>query len=231
MNVIVTGCSRGIGYGLVKKLSEYPDSYIIGISRNSSALKKIKSSLPSGKFDLIVFDLEDIFTTGTQLIDKIKSYTNRIDILINNSGHLINKDFENTEYDEALKLFNVNFFGAAGLIKLVSTLMSTQSHVVNIGSMAGFQGSIKFKGLAYYSASKAALSCLTECLASEYKEKGISFNCLALGSIQTEMLASAFPGFKAPLKPDDIASFISDFAVNGHKYFNGKTIPVSMSNP
>jgi NAD(P)-dependent dehydrogenase (short-subunit alcohol dehydrogenase family) len=97
--------------------------------------------------------------------------------------------------------------------------------------MGGYQGSSKYRGLSLYSASKAALSCLSECLAVELNDSGISVNCLALGSVQTEMFENAFPGFKAPLGPEEMAKFISYFAVNGNKYFNGKVLPVAVNNP
>jgi len=97
--------------------------------------------------------------------------------------------------------------------------------------MGGFQGSAKFNGLSVYSASKGALAILTECMAEELKENGIKVNCLALGAVQTEMLSEAFPSYEAPLKPSEMAEFIVDFAINGSKYFNGKIIPVTLSNP
>jgi NAD(P)-dependent dehydrogenase (short-subunit alcohol dehydrogenase family) len=97
--------------------------------------------------------------------------------------------------------------------------------------MGGYQGSSKYPGMAYYSASKAALACITECLAVELKDRGISANCLALGSVQTEMFENAFPGFEASVKPAEIAGFIAYFAVNGNKFFNGKILPVAVSNP
>jgi NAD(P)-dependent dehydrogenase (short-subunit alcohol dehydrogenase family) len=109
--------------------------------------------------------------------------------------------------------------------------MSSGSHIVNISSMGGFQGSAKYKGLSYYSASKAALACLTECLATEFTEFGISVNCLALGAVQTEMLDEAFPGYKAPVDAKQMAEFISGFALTGHKFFNGKILPVALGNP
>jgi len=105
------------------------------------------------------------------------------------------------------------------------------AHIVNISSMGGFQGSSKYPGMAVYSASKAALANLTEGLASEYAKDGIAFNCLALGAVQTEMLEQAFPGYKAPVSADDMANFISWFALAGHMFFNGKILPVSVSNP
>jgi short-subunit dehydrogenase len=119
------------------------------------------------------------------------------------------------------------------LIQLLLPLMNkkNKSHILNIGSMGGFQGSSKFAGLSAYSSSKASLSVLTECLAEEFKTKNISVNCLALGAVQTEMLNLAFPGYKAPLTSKQMAKFICHFALTGHEYFNGKIIPVSSSTP
>jgi NAD(P)-dependent dehydrogenase (short-subunit alcohol dehydrogenase family) len=97
--------------------------------------------------------------------------------------------------------------------------------------MGGVQGSKKFPGLAAYSSSKGALAILTEILAEELAEQDIRVNCLALGSVQTEMFAKAFPGAKANLNPVQMAQYIADFAINGQKYFNGKVVPVSMSTP
>jgi len=108
---------------------------------------------------------------------------------------------------------------------------SENSHIVNIGSMGGYQGSAKFKGLSLYSSSKGALAILTECLAEELKDRKIFVNCLALGSAQTEMLSQAFPGYQAPLTAREMAEFIVDFSARGHRWFNGKVLPVSLSTP
>ena len=72
---------------------------------------------------------------------------------------------------------------------------------------------------------------LMELLAEEYRDKGISFNTLALGSVNTEMLAEAFPGYKAPIEALDMARYVADFALTGQRYFNGKTLQVSSSTP
>jgi NAD(P)-dependent dehydrogenase (short-subunit alcohol dehydrogenase family) len=97
--------------------------------------------------------------------------------------------------------------------------------------MGGFQGSSKFPGLSAYSASKGALGTLTECLAVEFSGKGISVNALALGAVQTEMLSQAFPGYEAPISANKMADFITNFALNGHQFFNGKQIPVAFTTP
>jgi NAD(P)-dependent dehydrogenase (short-subunit alcohol dehydrogenase family) len=97
--------------------------------------------------------------------------------------------------------------------------------------MGGVQGSAKFPGLAAYSSSKGALITLTELLAEEYKQTGPSFNVLALGAVQTEMLEEAFPGYKAPLTARQMAQYIIDFSLTGNTFYNGKVLEVSSSTP
>ena len=104
-------------------------------------------------------------------------------------------------------------------------------HIVNISSIGGFQGSLKFPGLTSYSTSKAALCSFTELFAEEYKETGIKMNCLCLGAVQTEMLEEAFSGYKAPISAEKMAEYIVEFALNSNQWINGKIIPVSLSNP
>jgi len=72
---------------------------------------------------------------------------------------------------------------------------------------------------------------LTECLAVEFASRKIKVNCLALGSAQTEMLEAAFPGYESPVMAFEMGKYIADFALTGHKFFNGKVLPVAMSTP
>ena len=65
----------------------------------------------------------------------------------------------------------------------------------------------------------------------KYKEQQIAFNALALGAVQTEMLAQAFPDYKAPTSAVEMATYIADFALTGHKMYNGKVLQVSSSTP
>jgi len=97
--------------------------------------------------------------------------------------------------------------------------------------MGGIQGSVKFAGLSAYSSSKGAVITLSELLAEEFKEQGIAFNALALGSVNTEMLQEAFPGYEALISAKEMADYIFNFALMGNKYHNGKVIQVSSSTP
>jgi 3-oxoacyl-[acyl-carrier protein] reductase len=232
MLVVVTGASKGIGFELVKKFSGIKGSRIIAISRNISPLNKLVQELKTECITPIKADITNV-KDRLRILDVIKKTQTPLDILINNAGQILNKPFERINEKELLSVYSTNVFAPFLLIKSLVPLFNkkNKSHIVNISSMGGFQGSSKFSGLSAYSSSKAAIAGLSECLAEELKLKNISVNCLAIGAVQTEMLSKAFPGYKAPLQPKEMAEFISDFALNGHKYFNGKIIPVSSTTP
>jgi len=231
MNIIINGGSKGIGREIVLQLAEDKDNQILVTSRNEARLKELQMECLNDNVSYLRMDISELNNRIEAVRDQIYNRFSRVDILINVAGSLIVGDFMKLSDQDSRKMMETNFFGPAAFIRLLVPLMSAGSHIVNISSMGGYQGSSKYRGLSVYSASKAALSCLSECLAGELSESGISVNCLALGSVQTEMFENAFPGFKAPLGPKEMAEFIIYFAVNGNKYFNGKVLPVAVNNP
>ena len=231
MNIIITGGSRGIGRETALSLSEDKDNHILITGRNEPGLKETAELSVNGNIEWFVADLAGKADQMEYLYNRISSAFSIVDVLINNAGALVNKSFTELNEDEIRVMMEVNYFTPALLTRRVLPLMKKGSHILNISSMGGFQGSVKFNGLSCYSASKAAISSLTECLATELAGTGISVNCLALGSAQSEMLEEAFPGFKAPVSAAEIAKFISYFAVNGNRFFNGKILPVALTTP
>jgi 3-oxoacyl-[acyl-carrier protein] reductase len=235
-NIVITGTSRGIGYELVKQLCRNNEHTIFALSRNTNQLnelvKECKSINATCKVMPVICDLskDESLEAGVKTILKTVS---TIDLLINNAGAILNKPFLDIKRTEMEYVYNVNVFSAVRLIQALFPYMigKQRSHIVNISSIGGVQGSVKFAGLSAYSSSKAALVCVTECLAEELREKNISINCLALGAVQTEMLEEAFPGYKAPVTASEMANFIMDFCLNAHKLMNGKIIPISLSTP
>lgn len=234
-NIIVTGASSGIGFEAILDLTANKDHNVIALARSADKLRKlheIASSLnPDGgklypaQFD-IVYD-----NYPNSLIPFIQSKFDKVDILINNAGAIVNKPFLDTSAEEFAYMLQTNVLGHVNMIKHVVPLMSEGGHIVNIGSMGGFQGSAKFPGLSAYSASKGALAVLTECLAEELKDKRIKVNCLALGSSQTEMFEAAFPGVEAGTLAFEMGRYVAEFAQNGSKYYNGKVLPVANTTP
>ncbi len=231
MNIIINGGSRGIGREIAFRMADDKNNKILVTGRNEDDLRDLTRFCANENITYLRLDLLTLDNVIEAIKNQIYNRFSKVDILINNAGSVVVKDFLKVSTREARVMMETNFFGPATLIRLLVPLMPNGSHIVNISSMGGFQGSSKFRGLAYYSASKAALASLTECLAGELKEAGICVNCLALGSVQTEMFENAFPGLKAPLTPGEMAEFIVYFAINGHKYFNGKILPVALGDP
>ncbi len=234
MNIIITGASSGVGFEAAIELAASGKHKIIVLARSQDKLERLleiaNSLAPEAKIYAIAFDIvHDEYAGLLQFIEA--NFDNRVDVLINNAGVLINKPFAELSESDFVEMLQSNYLGHVRMIQAMTGFMPAGSHILNIGSMGGFQGSAKFTGLAAYSASKAALHILTECLAQELSEKDIRVNCLALGSAQTEMLDKAFPGYKSPVMAFEMGKYIADFAVTGHNFFNGKILPVALSTP
>lgn len=223
-NIIITGTSRGIGFELALQFAN-EGHQVLAISR-----KTVKELIEHPNITCLVVDLSE--ESGLNLITEFISQTwKNVDVLIHNAGCLVLKPFLQLTQADFEMVYKVNVFGVANLTRICLPFLKKGSHVVTISSMGGIQGSLKFAGLAAYSSSKGAVITLSELLAEEYKEEGISFNVLALGAVQTEMLHEAFPGYQAPLSAKEMADYIYDFSLNGNKYYNGKVLQVSSSTP
>ncbi len=235
MNIILTGASRGIGYSTALSLCKYSIQNLVLISRNADALKKLKAECNEINKEVNITIISGDLTVMTKKADLFYERLpfNQLDILINNAGYLVRKPFKEMTDADIIHMFDMNAVTPSIFVRMLLNylMVSPSSHVVNIGSMAGFQGNSKLPGLSYYSASKAALASITECLAIEYKDTTVHFNCLALGAVQTEMLKEVFPEYKSAISSLEIGKYIAEFALNGHKYFNGRIIPVATSNP
>ena len=233
MNIIITGASKGIGYYAAIKLADRCGNNILAIARSEEKLlalkNKVEAEHPSSNLNYLVFDFyNDDFKT---LENAIKNHFNQIDILINNAGFLVAKPFLEITSKDFDQSFGVNIKAAFRLSQIVVPLMKEGAHIVNVSSMGGVQGSVKFPGMSVYSASKGAISIFTESLAAELTEKDIKVNALAFGAVDTEMLRSAFPDYKAPINANEMGEYLAEFACSGAKYYNGKVLQVSVSTP
>jgi NAD(P)-dependent dehydrogenase (short-subunit alcohol dehydrogenase family) len=226
--VIVTGASRGIGYEICRNLAD-KEHHAVGVARSEDSLHKLEQTNP-----------QYIHTFSTDLTNQdevnnltafVKKEFGKVDILINNAGSLINKSFQDLSLDDWRSQMESNVIGAVNISRKLLPIFTEGGHIVNISSMGGFQGSAKFPGLSAYSVSKGALSILTECLAVELADQHIKANALCLGAVQTEMLEEAFPGIEAPVNPEEMAAYITHFALNGSKFYNGKILPVALQDP
>jgi len=223
MNVLITGASRGIGYQTVKHFLKEGHN-VMAISRNLKSLQELENLGAK----VMAFDL--LNESYQPIVDQIKALSS-VDILINNAGLLVNKAFSELSNQDLKRVYGVNVFSIIKLTRDLLPYFSKHAHIINISSVGGVQGSVKFAGLSAYSSSKGAVSILTECLAEEFKETSVNFNCLCLGSVQTEMLEEAFPGYQAPISPKEMANYFLNFISQKPSVYKGKVIPVSVNTP
>lgn len=223
-NIIVTGTSRGIGYELALKFAN-AGHHVLAISRTTPRILIENKNITCLSVDL----------SSEEDLEKVWSFLStsweKVDAVVHNAGSFMLKPFSESTQKDFEDIYKVNVFAVANLTRVCLPYLQKGSHVVTVSSMGGIQGSLKFAGLAAYSSSKGAVITLSELLAEEYKEREISFNVLALGAVQTEMLEEAFPGYQAPIKANEMADYIFDFTLTGNKYFNGKVLQVSSTNP
>lgn len=226
--ILLTGASRGIGYQTALLLASLGHT-VVCVARSADKLQELSIKYPDN-----IIPLQADISNGnaiSNLIKEIKLRVQSLDLVIHNAGGITVKPFEELTDEDWQYLLDVNLLSAVRLFRVALPLLAPGSHLLNISSMGGFQGSAKFSGLSAYSVSKGALTILTECLANEFSEKHIAVNCLCLGSVQTEMLETAFPGVKAPVSASEMAEYIADFGITGHRFYNGKILPVALGDP
>lgn len=227
-DIVITGISRGIGRAVTESFLSEGNHRVVGITGRAAG----SGDHWAGHERFFPFYAHH--EAGIQmeaLYALLDGEGIEPEILINNAGMMLNRPFEEITDKAFEEVLRVNLVRPFGLIRGLVPRMKRPGHIVNITSMGGVMGSVKFPGLAAYSAAKGGLNILTEALAEELKESGIRVNALAPGSVQTEMLQEAFPGYRAPVTPEEMARFVVDFALNGYRLFNGKVLQVAVTVP
>ncbi len=235
MNIFITGASSGIGYQTALQFARTGAHRIVVVARNEEKLLQLKKDCEFQGAGATVYPIVINLRSPNLTIIKetMRSIVGGLDVVINNAGFLVNKPFAAITAEELRESYEVNVQAPFLLTQMLLPFLrkGNNPQIVNIGSMGGVNATAKFKGLSAYSSSKGALSILSECLAEELKEEGIRVNCLALGSVNTEMLKRAFPGYEANHEAADMAEFIVNFIEQTSSFFNGKTIQVSSTTP
>jgi 3-oxoacyl-[acyl-carrier protein] reductase len=226
MATLITGTSRGIGKALVESYRN-AGKVALGMTRSDTLYIEERN----GVFE-IGFDWKDYHGLGL-LLREWCGGVHLIKSVIHNAGILEKAMVSDVGYDSFERQMRVNVWQVLELFRTLhgAGLMHPDAHTVAISSMGGVQGTRKFPGLAAYSMSKASLGVLMECLDAEYGGQGLTFNALALGAVNTEMLREAFPGYISQVDPENMAEFVRSFVEGGGQFMSGRIIEVAKSDP
>lgn len=227
MIVVITGISRGIGKATIQRALNLGYE-CIGLTRSETNIDP--SIIENSNAHIIEVNWSDPIKIVEMITMILKGRC--IDVLINNAATIKVVDLNDTDLDTLMNQFRVNAILPFLLSKelLNANAFARGAHIVNIGSMAGYQDSAKFPGLGAYSASKAALACLTQSMAAEWGDQ-LSINCLCLGAVDTDMLKAAFPDYQAKISDVQMASYIMHFAASAPELINGQVISVKKDDP
>lgn len=231
MTTLVIGAGKGIGFEVVREfMKKYPKVQLIAVSKNIKDLKKLEENSKTLSVIKCDITLESDLKKLSQFIGKRNL---KISYIINLAAVLIKKDWQKLSLEDFNKVFQTNVYAPFNLIQILSKHFekNRKGHIVNISSMGGIEGTQKFPGMLFYSSSKAALTCLSECLSEELKTFGFNVNCVALGAVETKMKQKAFPDFVALHSPKEIAAYLIRFLILDRDLFNGKVIKLSASVP
>lgn len=230
--VVVTGASKGVGRETVIALARDHGCSVIAISRDAMTLGSLEKecAMHGGQVATLALDIALPEAAG-----KVKAAVSgrRLHALVHNAGVLKKKPLGQYTQADLQEIYAVNVFAPLLLSQALLEELSGDppGHILHIASMGGFQDSVKFSGLAGYSSSKAALACMAQCLAEELKDSRIRSNSLALGSVDTEMVRAAFPGYAPATTAVSMGAYVARFALEGHNLFNGKVLPVASTTP
>ena len=236
---IVTGGASGIGLAIAEKFCQH-DIFTIVIGRDSNKLKAAQDMLGQ-KGKTIQFDLTDLKKIPS-LVNDIKKEFGRIDVLVNNAGINMKKEFTEVSDEDFQTILHTNVNAMFSLSREVVKVMEAQGSgsIINISSMASQYGIPKVNA---YTASKSAIEGMTNAMAVELSPKGIRVNAIAPGFITTAMTAKAFSDdpermnkamgrtpmgkFGLPADIGDAAVFLASDAA---RYITGVILPVDGGN-
>ena len=206
---VVTGASRGIGAATAAAVAA-AGAHVVLAARDGQALDGVAGRIKDagGQATPLATDVSD--EAAVERLFAQVTGMGRLSALVCAAGVLTPAPFAETTPAMWRETLEVNLTGAFLCCRAAFTAMvrSGEGRMVNIASLSGVYATEKFPGLAAYNVSKYGVIGLTEAIAVEGKEHGISAICLSPGAVDTEMLRRANPALRPGLTPDDVAELI-----------------------
>ena len=236
---IVTGGASGIGLAIAQKFVENNIRTIV-IGRDAAKLAAVKKKLGK-RCHTISFDLSDLAGIPLLVRDIVKEHGG-IDVLVNNAGINLKKEFTEVTDEEFQRIMLTNVNAVFAISRETAKYMKKKKRgaIINISSMASQYGLPK---VIAYTASKSAIEGMTRAMAVELSPLGIRVNCIAPGFIATAMSAKALNGdlerkqkvmSRTPMghlgDPVDIANAALYLANGEANYVTGIVLPVDGGN-
>ena len=206
---LVTGASRGIGAATAAALAAAGADVVLA-ARDGSALDEVAGRIrdAGGRATAVPADVSDEAAVE-RLFASVRQVA-PLGALVCAAGVLTPALLADTTSALWQETLGVNLTGTFLCCRAAFSAMVANGggRMINIASLSGMYATEKFPGLAAYNVSKYGVVGLTEAIAAEGKEHGISAICLSPGAVDTEMLRRANPALRPGLTPADVAELI-----------------------
>jgi NAD(P)-dependent dehydrogenase (short-subunit alcohol dehydrogenase family) len=224
---LVTGASRGIGAATAAAVAA-AGAHVVLAARDRAALDRVAGRIreAGGQATPVPTDVSDEAAIG-RLFAEVER-VGPLAALVCAAAVLTRAPFAGTTSALWHETLEVNLTGTFLCCRAAFTAMAGASggRIINIASLSGVYATEKFPGLAAYNVSKFGVIGLTEAIAVEGKEHGISAVCLSPGAVDTEMLRRANPALRPGLTADDVAELIVALLDSPLAPVSGANIPL-----
>lgn len=186
--IIVTGDTGGLGHSVVKRLLEYTEFGVIGLSRKTTETTTHMIEKYNNRYKHFNFDLSHPESVKELYFEKLR-LVGRFYGLVNNAANAYDDIVTNLQLDKLEWMYRVNVFSPMIITKYVLRDMlvnGTKGSIVHISSVSAHTG---YKGLAMYASSKGALESFSKGVAREWGERGIRSNVVVPGFMETDISA------------------------------------------
>jgi NAD(P)-dependent dehydrogenase (short-subunit alcohol dehydrogenase family) len=224
---VVTGASRGIGAATAEAVAA-AGAHVVLAARDRKALDGIAARIRDcgGEATPVPTDVSDV--DDVERLFAVAEGVGSLATLVCAAGVLRSVPFAQTTPETWEETLGVNLTGPFLCCRAAFTAMRKrgEGRIVNIASLSGVYATEKFPGLTAYNVSKYGVIGLTEAIAAEGKEHGISAICLSPGAVDTQMLRQANPALRPGLTPDDVAELIVALLDSALAPASGANIPL-----
>ncbi|KGE08026.1 MULTISPECIES: SDR family oxidoreductase [Burkholderia] len=230
----VTGGSRGIGAGIVRRLASEGAAIALTYQRSAAVAEQLADSIRADGGRARVYPADGADTTALgAAIDAAAREFGKIDILVNNAGILRLGTIDALSLEDFDSTLAVNVRGVFVAVKAVLPYMGEGGRIINIGSVNADR--VPFPGAAAYAMSKSALKGLVQGLSRDLAPKGITINNVQPGPVNTDMnpeeseFARALHGVMAVQRhasPAEIAGMVAYLAGPEAAFVTGASLNI-----
>lgn len=226
---VVTGSAKGLGRAIALELADSGYTVVVHYRKSRDEANKVLAQIrdKSPKSIVVSGDLRDEVAVA-KIFKEIFGELRKVDVLVNNVGDYLYKEFDKTTNEEFANIVESNLYSSLFCSRAVLPYMrkSKSGHIVNIGTVGAERFTLRQKSTPYFMA-KNALYYLTKMMAWEEAKNGIHVNMISPASLATDIFKSSDFPMGRSAKYDDVIKVLRFLISEEASYVNGANVEVA----